>query len=220
MLAVTANWMLTDGSLSGSRGGQASAWLEAIRRAIARTGCGRDGRYRPVAEVCLVFAGDTFDWLLSDSWGGGARPWHGGERGRRARLHAAARLLQGTRPAWRELASWGRRGLAVPAADGRGRPSTWAGHIISVRPVLLAGDRDWWVLEWAQRLGRYGIAVGEEWSDGIRQIRHGHDRDPLAWRAASIASAGDRQPTLAESLTLDLLVPFAVAVREEGRLWP
>jgi hypothetical protein len=220
MLAITANWRLTDGSLAESGAVRAMARLDAIRRAVVRAGCGRDGRYQPLDEVCLVLAGDTFDWLLSDAWQRGDRPWHGGERGRRARLRAAVRSLRATIPAVRHLARWARRGLSVPAADGRGRPSTWAVQPVAVRPVLLAGDRDWWVVEWAERLDRHGIAVGEAWSDGVRHVRHGHDRDPLACRARALVPTGAVQPTLAESAMLDLLVPFAVAIREDGRLWP
>ncbi len=220
MLAITANWRLTDGSLAASRVGQAGGWLRAVHAAVVRAGCGRDGRYRPVADLCLVFAGDTFDWLLSDVWHPGDRPWHGGERGRRARRRAALAALMATRPALRQLVEWARHGLTVPAADGRGRPSTWAEQRVPLRLVFLAGDRDWWVGEWAGPLGRLGIDVGEAWSDGVRDVRHGHDGDPLAWHLPGPLPRGERQPTLAESLTLDLLVPFAYAARRDDRLWP
>ncbi len=220
MLAITANWRLTDGSLAASRVGQASGWLRAVHAAVARAGCGRDGRYRPVAHLCLVFAGDTYDWLLSDVWHPGDRPWHGGERGRRGRRRAAVAAVMATRPVLREVIEWARRGLTVPAADGRGRPSTWAKQKVPLRLVLLAGDRDRWVGEWAGPLGRLGIDVGEAWSDGVRDVRHGHDRDPLAWHPSVSLPRGDRQPTFAESLALDLVVPFAVAARRDERLWP
>ena len=80
MLAVTANWAVSDGSLASPRADLACAWLETVRVAAIRAGCGPDGRYRPIEKITLVFAGDTLDLLLTDLWTGRDRPWHGGRR--------------------------------------------------------------------------------------------------------------------------------------------
>lgn len=219
MLVVTANWGLTDGSLAASRARRAATWLEVIRRAVGRAGMGRDGRYRPIAEVTLVMAGDTFDWLLSDAWGGRDRPWHAGRSAAEARARVAAGTIRAALPATRIIRRWIRRGIPIPAADARGRPSAWAGSRARFGCVLLAGDRDRWLTELAGAGHRLGLLVGEEWSDGIRHVRHGHDIDPLA-SGRGLPSAGrGRPPTLAESLAIDLLVAFAVAAREDAALW-
>jgi hypothetical protein len=220
MLAITANWGIGDGSLAEPRAGRAAAWLDAIRRVVVRAGWGRDGRYRPAEEVTLLFAGDTFDWLLSDTWSGRDRPWHGGVRGEEARGRVALQSLRTARPVLRTLAHWAGKGIPVPAATPRGRPSEWARQATTVRPVVLAGDRDAWLTDHAATAARFGIATGEEWSDGERHVRHGHDLDPLAHRAPVVAGRGGRQPTLAESLMADLVVRFALAARGDFALWP
>jgi hypothetical protein len=220
MLAITANWGIGDGSLVDSRAGRAAVWLDAIRRAVVRAGWGRDGRYRPVDHVTLVFAGDTFDWLLSDRWAGKDRPWHGGARAEEARAQVFEAAARAARPLLRTVAGWVRRGLPVAVATPRGRPSEWADRNTSIQTVLLAGDRDAWLTDHAAAAARFGIATGEEWSDGQRHVRHGHDLDPLAHRGAATACRGGRQPTLAESLRSDLVVRFAVAVRGDTELWP
>jgi hypothetical protein len=224
MLAVTANWMLTDGTLAPTRAGAAEDWLCTIRRAAIRAGVGNDGRYRPVDSVCLVFAGDTFDWLLSDVWSGRDRPWHGGGRGREARASVVASSLRASSPVIAGVRRWIRRGMPLPAADARGRPS--ARHVCHVptRVVMLAGDRDAWLSEGLAEPGefahRFGVWVGESWLDGRVNRRHGHDLDPIAHAIlAAPPHACGRRPALAESLAVDLIVPFAVALRSETVVW-
>jgi hypothetical protein len=219
MLAITANWGIGDGSLVDSRAGRAAVWLDAIRRAVARSGWGRDGRYRPVEHVTLVFAGDTFDWLLSQQWAGRDRPWHGGGRAEEARARVVAATARASRPLLRTVAGWARLGLPVAVATPRGRPSEWAEQRVMIQTVLLAGDRDPWLTDHAAAAARFGIATGEEWCDGERHVRHGHDLDPLAHRGPAAAGRGRRQPTLAESLRCDLLVRFATAARGDTQLW-
>ena len=219
MLAITSNWGLGDGSLADARARRAAGWLEAIRRVVVRAGWGRDGRYVPPAEVMLLFAGDTFDWLLSDVWSGPDRPWHGGRRAEQARGRVALAAFRMARPVMRALARWSRVGMAVPATTPRGRPSGWAEQRVSVNVVLLAGDRDAWLTDHAAIARRLAITVGEEWSDGSRHVRHGHDLDPLGYLPPAVTSRGGRQPTLAESLLTDLVVRFAVAVRGEADFW-
>jgi hypothetical protein len=52
-------------------------------------------------------------------------------------------------------------------------------------------------------------------------IRHGHDRDPVTHAAAgSMAPGIGRSPTLAESVAVDLVVPFAMALKADTALWP
>lgn len=219
MLIVTANWALADGSLAPSRGRRAVAWMEMIRRAIARAGVGRDGRYRPVTEATIVMAGDTFDWLLSDVWTGRDRPWHTGRRSAEARARVAAATVGAAVTAARIVRRWIRQGVPLPAADARGRPSAWAGSRGRVHAVLLAGDRDPWLTDLAAAADRLGVLVGEEWSDGVHHVRHGHDLDPLAHGPGLATGSSDRPPTLAESLAIDLVVTFAAAARDDAPLW-
>jgi hypothetical protein len=220
MLAITANWGIGDGSLADSRATAATRWLDAVRRAVVRAGWTREGRYRPIEEVTLLFAGDTFDWLLSERWSSRDRPWHGGARGEAARGHVAIESLRAARPVLRRLARWAGKGMPVPAATPRGRPSEWAEQVTRIRLVLLAGDRDAWLPDHAPFAARFGIATGEEWADGRRQVRHGHDLDPLSHREAAVIGPSGRQPTLAESLATDLVVPFALAARGDANRWP
>lgn len=220
LLVITSNWAVCDGSLAPSRAGRVASWLEAIRRAVLRAGRGRDGRYGPVAEATIVFAGDTFDWLLSDVWAGRDRPWHGGGRAAAGRDRVAAATVRRARSALRVLRRWTRHGLMVPAGGGPASPAVRPARVTTVRPVLLAGDRDWWLPESAVVGGRLGIAIGERWFDGGREVRHGHDLDPLTHGRARSSVGFDRSPTLNESLTVDLLVPFAAAARDAPRLWP
>ncbi len=220
MLAVTANWLLTDGTLAASRTAAAEEWLRSIRRAAIRAGRGRDGRYQPVESLCLVFAGDTFDWLLSDVWAGDDRPWHAGQRGRAARARVATASLWSARYALRSLRRWLRRGMPVPAADTHGRPSARAIRHATVHVVMLTGDRDAWIDEAAPAAARWGGLVGEMWSDAHVSIRHGHDIDPLCSAAmAAPERAMGRPPTLGESLAVDLVVPFVMALRSEPAVW-
>ncbi|MBM4023558.1 MAG: hypothetical protein FJ284_15215 [Planctomycetes bacterium] len=216
MLVITSNWALSDGSLTPARAGRGLVRIEAIRRAVARGGWGHDGRYRPLAGATVVFAGDTFDWLCSDIWAGRDRPWHTHRRAGRARLEVAVASVLGARSVLRTLRRWSHSGIPVPAADARGRPASVGRAMIPVRPVVLAGDRDWWLPELATVADRLGILVGESWSDGVRGVRHGCDLDPLA---RGDGRRGVGRPTLGESLTVDLIVLFAVAARAAPGLW-
>jgi hypothetical protein len=224
MLAVTANWQFTDGSLAPAFAAGADAWLHTIRRAVVRAGFRRDGRYEPVENVSLVFAGDTFDWLVSDVWSGRERPWYGDARSRAARAKVVAGSLRAARPILAELHRWARRGIPVPAVDGRGRPSMLGVHRIPVHLIMLAGDRDAWASEQCigshDRIRRSGALVGDSWSDGEIMIRHGHDRDPVTnAEATPTGAATGRAPSLAESLAVDLVVPFAKALAADTAGW-
>jgi len=218
-LVITSDWAVSDASLAASRAGRAIDWLAAVRRGIIRAGCGRDGRYRPLPAATLIFAGDTFDWLLSDAWAGDERPWHVGRRAAAARMAVAVGTLRAAATVARTLRHWSRSGLPVPATTGRGRPAAVGESKVSLNPILLAGDRDRWLPELAAA-GRFRIRVGEEWSDGRRLVRHGHDLDPLTHPGGQPLPGGMRPPTLAESLTVDLVVPFAVAARDQSPIWP
>lgn len=224
MLAVTANWLLTDGSLARPHEPSAGAWLHTIRRAVIRAGFQRDGRYEPVESVSLVLAGDTFDWLLSAAWGGRDRPWDGSHRSGAvkgqiviASLRASRRLLGG-------LLRWTRIGIPVPGVDARGRPSARSIVYAPVRMALLSGDRDGWLsagrVSAARAKGPLRMWFGESWSDGDLTIRHGHEWDPSTHAFGGTFAAGRRLPSLAESLAVDLVVPFAIAIKAETRVWP
>lgn len=221
MLGITANWGLSDGSLGGNPPAVAERWLDGLRLATIRAGFRRDGRYRPVEHVTLVFAGDTLDLLLTERWTGRERPWHAGRRGRMARLDVLTATLRAARGPIARLRSWARHGLGVPTADARGRPTDRIVTRVEVEPVLLLGDRDADLGQVSTAVDRFGLRIGEAWSDGSHEIRHGHDLDPLRFRA----DVGDRlsaeafRPTLAESLTVGLLVPFAVGMRDIPVAW-
>lgn len=222
MLAVTANWGLTDGSLGGTRPTTASRWLDRVRMSAVRAGFGPTGRYRPVEDVTLVFAGDTFDMALSDRWMGRDRPWHGGPHGRAVRRAALAAVVrEAARPIAR-LRSWLRHGLAVPAADTRGRPAPGFRCRVNLAAVLLVGDRDGRLGDLADQADGLGVMVGSAWTDGRHEIRHGHEFDPLRFSAddPDRPACEEGRPTLAESISADLIVPFGVAVRGLPAAWP
>ena len=220
MLVVTSNWAFTDGSLAPPHRRTAGGWLTGVRRAIIRGGRGSDGRYRPVAAATLVLAGDTCDWLTSRVWSGRERPWHGGQRARQARLRVAAETFRVARPLVATILRWLRRGVSVPAANRRGLPSFGPEVTVPLRVVVLAGDRDGWWAELPVAAGREGLHVGDSWSDGRHDVRHGHDLDPIAHRSCGERPGRPRQPTLRESLTVELLVPFAVELQAVGAGWP
>ncbi|MFM1996900.1 MAG: hypothetical protein RLZZ111_1287 [Planctomycetota bacterium] len=208
MLVVTSNWGLTDGTLAGGAAGAPVDRLRAeVRRAAWRCGMRRDGRYRPIEAVDLLLAGDTFDWLSSREWTGAVKPWQAGPRAAAARervVEASARRgcrLRAT------LAGWARRGIAVPAADRRGRPVPAAQVRVPVRVTALRGDRDRWLDRLPAAATRLlpGAAVGISWSDDGVTVLHGDALDPLH-------EACDCEPSLGESLAVDLIATFGAAL--------
>jgi len=208
MLLVTSNWCVSDGTLAAAPPRALVGWLRVqVRRAALRSGFGPDGSYRPVEGIDLVFAGDTFDWLVSREWTGDIRPWHAGPRAAAARERVAAGALRRASRLLATLAGWGRRGIAVPVADARGRPRASPSRAVPVRVVLLRGDRD----RWLDRLAAHGPGsgagpvVGRCWSDGASVVHHGEELDPLC-------AAGDGEPTLGESLAVELLARFGDAL--------
>lgn len=213
MLVVSANWGLTDGSLGGQGPAAASAWLDCIRAAVVRAGWGPTGRYRPVERLTIVLAGDTFDLLFSERWSGSVRPWHGGREAREARLAVAARAVAAARRPIATLHRWVRQGLVVPAADRRGRPVETMRARVEVDVVALAGDREGDLASTAGDPIWRGIHLGSAWCDGRHAIRHGHEFDPMRYVEGRVALRQDARPTLAESVVVDLLVPFSVTVR-------
>ncbi len=219
MLAVTANWGLTDGSLGGPGPASASGWLDSLRAAVVRAGWGPTGRYRPVERLTIVLAGDSFDLLLSERWAGRARPWHGGRHAREARLGVTARAVAGARRPIAKLCRWVRHGLAVPAADVRGRPVDTIRSRVEVEVVALVGDRDGDLASAAGGPTWRGLHVGSAWCDDRHAIRHGQEFDPIRFRECGIASHRDAQPTLAESVVVDLIVPFALMLRRTSAGW-
>ena len=209
MLVVTSNWGLTDGTLMGGGvvGRLAHRLRVEVRRAAWRGGIRHDGRYRPIDSVDLVLAGDTFDWLTSREWVGPVKPWQAGPRAAAARdrvVTAAGRRAARLRAV---VAGWSRRGIAVPAADGRGRPAPAAVVRVPVRVTALRGDRDRWLDRLPAAAMRLlpGAAVGISWSDGAATVVHGDTLDPLH-------EACGVEPSLGESLAVDLVAAFGVSV--------
>ncbi|MGB8854788.1 MAG: hypothetical protein WCC69_14635 [Pirellulales bacterium] len=214
MLVVSANWMFGDGTLAAAAAAPyASVWLQAVHRAAVRAGFRRDGSYRPLDEVQIVLAGDTFDCLTTTAWTGRLRPWHDGRAAQAARR---AVLMQATRRGRRLLARfsrWARHGLPVPTADRRGRPVLTATTQVPVRIALLAGDRDSWLDEACSEAARYGLSVGSVWSDDRTTVRHGLESDPCLLPGESRRANGRGwQPTIGESVAVDLVARFAAAV--------
>lgn len=213
MLVVTANWGIGDGSLvAGPGAARAAAFVSAVRHAVARAGCRRDGAYRPVERVDVVFAGDTFDWLVSRRWSGRHRPWDVTRGTSTVRAEVARASLGHAWSLLRALLLLARRGLQVPAADRLGRPSPRRLVTVPLDVLLLAGDRD----AWLERAGgarlarRLGVRIGAGTGVGGVVIHHGHDAGPPD-RSRSVAGEGnDGAPTLLESVLVDLVVPFAM----------
>ena len=218
MLVVTANWCVPDGTLSSGPPRTLVARLRAeVRRASLRAGVRPDGSYRPVQAASIVFAGDTFDWLTSREWTGDVRPWESSRRAAAARERVAiASLRQGSRLVG-TLMAWARRGFAVPDADRRGRPLPGSFRHVPLRIALLRGDRDRWIDRMvAPDAGHAVVSVGTDWTDGIVTVRHGEEIESL-WHP------GGREPTLGESLAVDLIAQFAILLIDgAGRRpwWP
>jgi hypothetical protein len=214
VLVVTSNWCIPDGSLvAGPVPGLVGRFRAEVRRACLRAGCGADGRYRPVQGVAVVCAGDTFDWLTSREWIGDVRPGESGRRAAAARERAAASSLRKGVRLLSTLATWVRRGLVVPSADRRGRPLPGSVHRVGVRVSLLRGDRDRWIDGLPVPEGMAGLAVGIRWSDGDVTVRHGEEIEP-PW------STCVAEPTLGESLAVELIARFAASLAGAARSWP
>jgi hypothetical protein len=215
MLVVTANWGCSDGTLVPGVAGRAAVrrWFAAIHRGIVRAGFRRDGRYRPVESVDVVFAGDTFDWLTSAAWLGPIRPWHGGRRARATRTAVATAAARRATPLVATVARWGREGVEVPCADDRGRPAPRGRQRVPVRVAILGGDRDAWLHDVAAEADLGACRAGRLWSDGEVLVWHGHEFDPVCR-----LESGDpgRPPTLAESIAVDCVAAFAATLRGRG----
>lgn len=209
MLVVTANWSIGDGTVHGSPPrGSVAAFLGELRRAAWRAGFGHDGRYRPLRDMQLVLAGDTFDGLTSLAWPRDVRPWQSGPRARDMAALVAANAFRQGRRLVAMLGRLRRDGLAVPQADARGRPLPGATRPASVSVVCLLGDRDR-VLEgpWlSSSAARHGIVIGTEQASDALAIRHGAECDPLCGLARDHVQ--ERGPTLGESLAIDLFAEF------------
>jgi hypothetical protein len=216
MLVVTSNWCVSDGTLSAEPPRRLIDRFRAeVRRSSLRCGFRHDGGYRPVEAIDVVLAGDTFDWLTSREWTDAIRPWDGGRQAAAVRERVAAGAAHRGRRLLATLAGWMRHGIAVPAADRRGRPSLAASRIVPVRVALLTGDRDRWLEQAAARWAASSRVpvVGTCWSDGDVTVQHGESLDPL------YGSCG-RQPTLGESLAVDLIARFGASLHDITALRP
>lgn len=248
MIVATANWLISDGSVSRPPLEAAvSAYLESIGRAAVRAGLRGDGRYQPVDEIALVLAGDTFDRLSSRRWLGRVKPWHGWVA-RQVAEEVDAAILRNGRRILQMLAKRVLHGVGVPSADRRGRPDFVRLIRVPVRLIVLEGDRDtslsalsvattgvWPRVIESARLDQGRIALGIHFgadattADGesVRiDVAHGHELDPCCQSTSD--HAGDarevecraRQPTLAESIQVDLISRFvwSLATHESPRI--
>jgi hypothetical protein len=209
MIVVASNWAIGDGTLVPAAAASLGSLAATVHRTVIRAGVGVDGRYRPVENLDLVLAGDTFDWLVSAAWLGDAKPWHASNRSFERLATVARRSIRLGRAVLGPLLRWARRGLPLPAGmSAVGRRHTLT---VPVRVTVLTGDRDAAV----ERVlgGRRSFSAGRRWDDGRVSIRHGHDRDPVC-RANHDHGTGaaDRPPTLGESVAVDLLARFAMLV--------
>ena len=227
MLVVVSNWGFSDGTLAERpRRRPIDGFLSAACGAAVRAGFRRDGRYRPISRFDIVLAGDTFDWLLSSAWLGTQRPWRRSAASALSRVEVTERTILSGRPLLSRLARLIRRGVEVPSVDSRGRPAMGHAIRIPVQVTLLTGDRDSWLEEdFCRRLaGRFGLAIGQVWAGGGVVVQHGSGWDPACDASGTapgdnsprIGIGADRPPTLAESLSVDLLVPFARLLSEHA----
>ncbi|MFM9009409.1 MAG: hypothetical protein ACKON8_00650, partial [Planctomycetota bacterium] len=212
MIVVTSNWALGDGTLAPAVEPFVGGLVAAVHRAVLRAGVRVDGSYRPIDRLDVVLAGDTFDWLLSTEWLADHKPWHASA----AAHDALVRVADGSiRRGWsvvRPLIHCARHGVDVPATRGGSRCIA-----IPVRVTILVGDRD---REIERVCGNrwHSISIGRCWDDGRVSIRHGHEADPVCSSSAvERGHQSDRPPTLAESVTVELLARFAAAIAPEGR---
>ena len=218
MLVVTSNWCVPDGTLSaGPPRGYLDRFRAEVRKASLRAGFRCDGSYRPVDTIDVVLAGDTFDWLVSREWTDDVRPWDDGRRAAAARERVVFGAIGRSHRLLATLAAWMRRGIQVPVADRRGRPMSTASRLVPVRVAVLRGDRDRWleqaVSDWMHPARASMPMVGTSWSDGDVAVRHGEEIDPLH-------SACGREPTLGESLAVDLIARFGAAIDDFVELRP
>ena len=214
MLVVSANWMLSDGTLAASAAApHVGVWLQAVQRAAVRAGFRRDGSYRPLDDLQIVLAGDTFDCLTSAAWTAQLRPWHDGRAAHAARRTVLAQAMRRGRRLLARFSRWARHGLPVPTADRRGRPVLATTALVPVRVALLAGDRDSWLDEAWGEAARYGLSIGSVWSDDLTTVRHGLESDPCVLHVESRRASGRGwQPTIGESVAVDLVARFAATV--------
>jgi hypothetical protein len=214
MLVCSANWLLTDGSLS-RRPAVRDVWalIQWLRAVAARAGFRSDGRYQPVDRVDLVLAGDTLDMLTSTRWHDCVRPWHTTETANQRRRTIAHESMRRGRRVVAVLRQLHQRGLSVPSATPLMRPSTTCQSHVPVRIAILAGDRDQWILRFGQEPSQlpWVPAAWTRWGEDAEVvIAHGHRFDPAA---ACSMTTEPRPPSVAESLAVDLVVPFLSQLR-------
>lgn len=200
MLVVTARWGIGDGTVHvGPRATAIEAFFSDLRRAAWRAGFRRDGSYRPIDAVQVVFAGETLDGLGSLAWCADVRPWRNGPRVARAQEAVAAGVARSGRRVWRHLRRGLRGGLPVPAADRRGRPVLGTVVAASTTVCCVVGPRER-PLE-ATSIAAMALRAG---------IRIGVTADAAT---EPVGPMQERPPTLVESWIVDAVVPFVVALR-------
>lgn len=216
MLVCSANWLLPDGSLSQPPAASAvTAVVQTIGALAGRAGFRQDGRYQPVKRVDLVLAGDMLDTLSSTRWLGPLRPWQATAAASQLQADIAAESLQRGRRTIASLRRLARQGVSVPDATPLARPANDRVRVVPVRIVILSGDHDV-CLPQAEHanpaLTSWPPATCTRWGDdGKVLIAHGHNFDPAT---ACSNTAEPRQPTVHESLAIDLAVPLIRKIYE------
>ena len=223
MLVCSANWLLPDDSLSLP---PVACEIQAFRRRVdilaGRAGFRCDGRYVPVERVDLVLAGDMLDTLTSRRWHASLRPWHATPAADRVMAEVAQGCLRQGRRAIASLRQLCRRGVRVPSATSLARPSRERSVAVPVRVVIIAGDRDP-----RTGLGAFPASAADPWQTasctrwgdhGEVFITHGHSLDPAA---ATAGTTEPRDPSLGESLAVDLIGRFLGSLGEhlQGSSW-
>lgn len=207
MVVVTANWGIGDGSLCASPSRSTVARFVAdVQRAAILAGWREPDRYEPVDGADVVFAGDTFDTILSREWLGRCRPWQRGAGARATRERIAASSRSAFRRILAPLLHAAAEGIDLPRAGSNGRPAVGPPVRVPLRVTILSGNLDADICDVlaGDREGIRGLHVGSVWEDGWTRIEHGHDADWF-WQG------GPGTPSVGASLRIDLLGRFLLS---------
>ena len=211
MLVCSANWLLSDGSLTLPPSARdLTAFLRSLHILAGRAGFRSDGRYQPIARVDLVLAGDMLDTLSSTRWSGRTRPWHATPTAYQRHTSIAAACFQRSQRSLAVLRRLHRDGIRVPAATHLQRLSATETCRVPVQIVALGGDYDLpWPTAPTDRHApqfSWSPAISSRWGDeGEVWITHGHRGDPTA----ALPTPGEpRGPSVRESLAVDLVARF------------
>lgn len=239
MLVLISDLHLTDGSCGSSLSGRAcELLLERIEELAVRASWRASGVYQPLERIDVVLLGDTLDLLQSTQWlQTRVRPWsnlHSAEGAAflRALVTDILRHNEAALAVLRGNATEG--GIPLVPADRYGRPAAGAApQIVPLKIHYVVGEHDWPlhlvgpafdVLRQSVAMS-LGLASGgdgpfaSEPADDQRLAeilgrhravaRHGDQFDQLSF------SGSRDQPSLADVLLIELVLPFVEQVRRE-----